>query len=301
MSTDHAHDLLSRYAREGDQAAFAEVVRAFAPLVWRVAMRRLGDAHLAEEAAQNVFVALARKAAALAGRPGLAAWLHRAALLEASNLSRSRTRRDQRLHEMARLTPPDPASPPTDAASSSAGPWLDDALNRLTDDERSLVLGRFYEERSFRDLGEALGKSEEAAKKQSQRALAKMESFLRHRGVGVTGVALASLLGTEVLPRRRAGACHHFTRHLDHRRAHRGRGRSVLLTKLLIAMSTAKMTVSATGVLLLLVATAGWQQHANAALRKELLSRRSRTPRSPPPPAQPNMPGKSIAQGKRST
>ena len=280
MSTDAAHDLLTRFARAGDQAAFADLVRAFAPLVWRVAMRRLGDAQLAEEAAQNVFVTLARKAPALEGRQGLAAWLHRAATLEASNLSRSRSRRDQRLNEMARLTQHTPVTPPPDT-DTPAGPWLDDALDRLSSDERSLILGRFYEDRSFRDLGAALGKSEEAAKKQSQRALAKMESFLRRRGVTVPGMSLAALLGTEF---SNAALPAHVTASIvtsTTAALATGAAAPSLITKLIIAMSTAKMTATATGVFLLLAATAGWQQHANASLRKELGSRKAATGTDP--------------------
>ena len=50
-----------RAAANGDQAAFAQVVRAYQPQVWRFLLRLLGDAQLAEDVAQETFVRVYRK------------------------------------------------------------------------------------------------------------------------------------------------------------------------------------------------------------------------------------------------
>jgi RNA polymerase sigma factor (sigma-70 family) len=258
---------LARYAESDDQTAFAEVVRAAAPLVWRVAMRRLADPQLAEEAAQNVFLVLARKAAVLATRPGLLAWLHRAATLEASSLARARRRRHHRLHTMAQDThSPDPSL----THSQTVGPDLDEALNRLSTDERTLLIGRFYEDRPLRDLAGELGKSEEAAKKQAQRALAKLERLLRRRGAGVTGTALVALLGSEfsaaAVPAQVTSSLVSSTL------GALGAGPTApsLLTALATIMTSTKFTSIAAGVLVVLLASAARQEQVHAALRREL-------------------------------
>jgi hypothetical protein len=54
--------LLRAFVWQGDQPAFADVVRRHLDLVYATALRKLEAPGAAEEVAQNVFVALARKA-----------------------------------------------------------------------------------------------------------------------------------------------------------------------------------------------------------------------------------------------
>ncbi|HEV2296354.1 MAG TPA: sigma factor [Tepidisphaeraceae bacterium] len=55
-------ELLDRYARCGDDAAFRELVRRHLDLVYSSASRRVGDGHLAEDVTQALFMILAQKA-----------------------------------------------------------------------------------------------------------------------------------------------------------------------------------------------------------------------------------------------
>ena len=51
-------ELLRRFAKEGSQAAFAELVRRRVNLVYAAALRQTGgDAHLAQDVTQRVFLA----------------------------------------------------------------------------------------------------------------------------------------------------------------------------------------------------------------------------------------------------
>ena len=86
--------LLLRFARERDEAAFAEIVRRHLGLVYAAALRQVGgDAHLAQDVAQLVFTDLARKVSALAARETLAGWLHTSTHHAAANVVRAERRR----------------------------------------------------------------------------------------------------------------------------------------------------------------------------------------------------------------
>ena len=65
-------DLLDRYDRDGDEEAFAELVRRYGTAVWAACARLAGRD--AEDAFQAVFLILSRKAGTVTG--SLPAWLH---------------------------------------------------------------------------------------------------------------------------------------------------------------------------------------------------------------------------------
>ncbi|MES2708631.1 MAG: RNA polymerase sigma factor [Verrucomicrobiota bacterium] len=314
MLSPSPQEWLARYASHGDEAAFSALVRTQSPLVWRTAMRRLGDAQLAEEAVQNVFLALARKSASLASRPGLSAWLHRAAMLEASALARSRSRREKR-HRLLSLQSCGHASDARDdhpagagdlpggadsanaedagaayafpsvpsAADSAVGLFLDEALSRLPETDRALLLGRYFEERGYEELGAALGKTGAAVKKRTQRALEKVAAHLRRRGVVLPVGGLASLAAAEfspaaVLASPAFGAPPPFSFPSAASGADLAAGTTSALSwphRLFFLMSTSKATLTTAAVLLLLLGISGWQSGANASLRQEIQSRRA--------------------------
>jgi len=90
-------ELLKTFARDRSQEAFSEVMARHQDWVYAVCLRRLGDAALAEDAVQAVFLALAQRAGKLssgsdAGR--LAGWLYLAARHCTAKISRDRTRRE---------------------------------------------------------------------------------------------------------------------------------------------------------------------------------------------------------------
>src|SRR5687767_1708057 len=99
-------ELLDRYARGRDQAAFAALVRRYGPLVLGVARRQLADRHRAEDVFQATFLALARSAGGLGGRPAVGGWLYTVVLRQARRARARAARRE----EFERTTPPRPAA-----------------------------------------------------------------------------------------------------------------------------------------------------------------------------------------------
>ena len=190
------HELLSRYARENSQAAFAELVARHVNLVYSAARRLVVDAHLAEDVTQAVFVALAANAAIVAERlragTPLSAWLHLTTRNIAAKLVRSETRRRQR--EQAALAMH--SHPPDDETTlwNQIAPHLDPALAELAEPDRNAVLLRFFERKTAREIGQRLGISEEAAQKRVHRAVDRLRSIFVSRGLAVPSASLAGVL-----------------------------------------------------------------------------------------------------------
>lgn len=73
-------ELLRQYVENGSEAAFTELARRYAALVYSAALRSVGGkGHLAEEVTQDVFILLVRKAPMLLDHETLVGWLSRAA------------------------------------------------------------------------------------------------------------------------------------------------------------------------------------------------------------------------------
>ena len=69
---------------------------------------------------------------------------------------------------------------------------LTDALGALREADREAVLLRFYQDLSLAEVGEALGVSEEAARKRVNRGLDKLRAYLQRHDIPVTAALLAN-------------------------------------------------------------------------------------------------------------
>ena len=185
--------LLRKYAEQGSEPAFAEIVARHTDLVYSAACRQSGSPELAGEVAQSVFTDLARKARALAGglsaEASLAGWLYRGTRLATLNLLRVERRRQA--HERLVMENFDPA-PATVPDWERVAPMLDEAMADLGDADREAVLLRYFQNQDFQMVGLALGVSDDAAQKRVSRAVEHLREFLAKRGVaaGASGLVL---------------------------------------------------------------------------------------------------------------
>jgi RNA polymerase sigma factor (sigma-70 family) len=198
-------ELLRRYVAGKSEEAFAELVRRHLDLVYSTALRRLaGDTHLAQDVAQSVFAALARKAPLLTGRATLAGWLYLGAHHAAAQAVRGEQRRRNREQEAHIMHDQLSSSVPT-TDWDRVRPVLDAALRELNDADREAVLLRYFERRPFADIGAALQLGEDAARMRVDRALEKLRALLARRGVTSTAAALGAALANQAMIAAPAG------------------------------------------------------------------------------------------------
>lgn len=183
--------LLDRYLATRAEGAFRELVGRHLDFVHSVARRVTGNDELARDAAQAVFVKLAREAAKVPRGLSLAAWLHRTCRCMAIDLVRSedrRRKREQLAHRSSLM------NPPPEPAWERLAPLIDEAVDSLPAADRELVLAKYYRNESFAGIAARLGWTEANARKRAARSLEKIRHLLARRGFTTTAAALATVL-----------------------------------------------------------------------------------------------------------
>jgi RNA polymerase sigma factor (sigma-70 family) len=182
--------LLTRFADDRDEAAFATLVRRHGPMVLGVCRRLLGNVHDAEDAFQASFLLLTRKAAAVVRREAVASWLYTVAYrtaLEARSAIARRRLRERQVEDM-----PHPPVPPAEAQDWR--PLLDRALHELPEKYRRLVVLCDLEGRTRKEVARQLGLAEGTLSSRLAAARRMLARRLSKSGLSLSGGALAVVL-----------------------------------------------------------------------------------------------------------
>ena len=177
MNSDR--ELLSAFVRFHDERAFAELVARHGVGVRAAAAQVLRDKHLADDAAQIAFAALAQKSASLPDEISISGWLCRTAQLTARDFNKATVRRRHHEHVAAVLRT-------ADGASDSGRQHAQDAtaaLNTLKPAERAVVELRFFSRLSRTEIAQRLNCPEGTVQTRVNRALQRLRKALSLGGM----------------------------------------------------------------------------------------------------------------------
>ena len=146
--------LLDNFARLGDQAAFAALVRRHGPMVLGVCRRVLRHAQDAEDAFQATFLVLVHKAGSLEQPHLLASWLHGVAYRTAQHARSRAARRCLHEREAAAMSA---AAPDLDPVHQEQLARLDEELGRLPDKYRAPLVLCYLEGLTHAEAARRLG------------------------------------------------------------------------------------------------------------------------------------------------
>jgi len=185
--------LLRLYADKGDEGAFSKLVSRHMGWVYSACCRGLKDRHLAEDAAQAVFLTLARRAKSISPKVRLSGWLFKTTRFAVAD-ARKRETRHQRRQELAAQRATENLTAAEAQLWDVVAPNMDDALAYLCEKDRQAVVLHFFEGLSFSEMGPILGLSKEGAKKRVSRAIDKLRGIFTRKGTAIAAPVLFGLL-----------------------------------------------------------------------------------------------------------
>ena len=183
---------LARQAQDGDESAFAEIVRRYSPRVFSVASRFFRQRSLVEEAAQEVFLKAFTQLGSFEGRGSIEGWLTRIATNTCLNMIRGAKRRPE--FTVSDLTDDEQQWLDHQAGDGErqsvenslvATDLADRVLSVLSPEDQQALLMIDGEDASIKEVAEATGWSESKVKVRAFRARKKvreaMEKLLHRR------------------------------------------------------------------------------------------------------------------------
>jgi RNA polymerase sigma factor (sigma-70 family) len=183
MAAHSDEDLIERL-RRGDESAFAQVYQAEKATVYGYLLRLGRDPNVAADLFQNVWLKLARHAPRLSADSHLRAWLITVARREYISFRRAQALDLSRVLVLGLAQEASPASAP-----DAGGQALLEALHRLSDADREVLLLAADSELDAGDRASALGISEVALRQRLARARRRLTRLLEAESSLEDGVA----------------------------------------------------------------------------------------------------------------
>jgi len=173
-------------ARSGDSDAFRLLVEQHSRAVFRLAFRMTGNEQDAEDVVQETFLRAYRQLDKYEARSSFSTWLYRIASNYSLDLIRMRKRHEEKRErgskaeerDILQTIPVNAPGPDRIAHSNQVQARVNEALNELSDQERTAFVLRHFEGLSIDEIGETLGTGTNATKHSIFRAVQKLRRSL---------------------------------------------------------------------------------------------------------------------------
>ncbi len=198
MALGPTDDELVRRFRGGEVSAYSDLVMRYQDRVYGQCLRWMGNPRIAEEVAQDVFLAIYRALPRFRGESRVSTWIFRITVNHCKNRKLYRNRRKFEAHEPLEGIPRDDDGPSrqipsqgpgTDQGShrSEAEEILNEALSRLDEDQRTIILLRDIQDLSYEEISEILDLPRGTVKSRLHRARAELTKLVS-RNIGTEDI-----------------------------------------------------------------------------------------------------------------
>jgi RNA polymerase sigma-70 factor (ECF subfamily) len=172
-------DLVEVLASQADRRAFGTLYRRYLDRVYGYAFYLLGDHHDAEDVTERTFLAALASIGTFRDEgASFRAWLFRIAHNQVANALRSRARRSADSLDLAEPPSAAETDPAALVGAADEARTLRRALGALSTDRRQVLVLRFVDGLSAREIGAVLGRSEGAVRVLQHRALRELATSL---------------------------------------------------------------------------------------------------------------------------
>lgn len=179
--TSPPDETLVRQSLDGNARAFEALVERYQDVLYNLAFRLLGSREDARDAVQTAFLKAFQNLDRFDPRFRFYSWLYRIALNESlRSAGKARLRNVEALSDSMVSTEKGPGDRLDDR---NRGLLLQAALERLSSEQRQVVVLQYFSELSQRDIGELLDIPEKTVKSRMYEARKAMAAYLATRGV----------------------------------------------------------------------------------------------------------------------
>jgi RNA polymerase sigma factor (sigma-70 family) len=189
IAADNDFALLDRFSHDGDEEAFAEIVKRYAGVVYATSFRVTHDRGRAEDVSQEVFFKLLRKPQSVT--QSLGGWLHQCATRLALDDVRSESARRRR--EANRRIEIDDSADDSVSTWQEISPQVDEALAELPEESRELLVSHFLQGKSQSTIAMETRTSPATISRRMRDAVSALRAELRRRGIAVAPAVLIGL------------------------------------------------------------------------------------------------------------
>ena len=182
---DHQEQSWIASARNGDEAAFGELVQKYQKRVYALTVRMCPTPELAEEAAQEAFLSAWQGLSFFRGDAAFSTWLYRLASNACVDLLRK-----ERRHQGTSLDDdtvgaeiPDTKPTPEEAAETKElRAQIEAGLRQLSPEHRAVLILREIQQLNYEEIADALSLDLGTVKSRISRGRRQLRDFLKEQG-----------------------------------------------------------------------------------------------------------------------